>query len=100
MPKKLPKKRNTTKEKNKGVRVKKEEKRLRSFYKNIEKNKMGLADGLIVRAAYMRITLEDYEKDQMMSEGNPFEEEKTPEHEPEKEKPKIGFRVSEQAIDL
>jgi hypothetical protein len=63
MPKKIPKKRNTVKEKNKGVRVKKEEKRLRSFYKNIEKNKMGLADGLIVRAAYMRITLEDYEKD-------------------------------------
>lgn len=47
----------------KADRIKKEEKRLRKIYANIPKDMMNLFDGLITRAAYMRITLEDYEKD-------------------------------------
>lgn len=44
-------------------RISKEEKRLRSIYKNIDKDNKAIIDGLIQRAAYMRVTLEDYEKD-------------------------------------
>lgn len=44
-------------------RITKEEKRLRESYGNIPDDLMRVADGLIRRAAYMRITLEDYEKD-------------------------------------
>lgn len=51
------------KELTKEQRIKKEEKRLRAIYKNISKDNKGIIDGLINRAAYMRIALEDYEKD-------------------------------------
>jgi hypothetical protein len=44
-------------------RISREEKRLRKNYENIPDELMGVADGLIRRAAYMRVTLEDYEKD-------------------------------------
>lgn len=44
-------------------RLSKEEKRLRESYKDMPDDIMRVADGLIRRAAYMRITLEDYEKD-------------------------------------
>lgn len=44
-------------------RIKKEEARLRKIYKNIKEENKSIIDGLIQRAAYMRITLEDYEKD-------------------------------------
>lgn len=44
-------------------RISKEEKRLRRIYKNIGKDQKAIIDGLIQRAAYMRITLEDYEAD-------------------------------------
>lgn len=47
----------------KDERIKKEEKKLLKLYKNIDKDTKTLIDGLIQRAAYMRITLEDYEKD-------------------------------------
>ena len=43
-------------------RVRREEKRLKKVYENIQKDK-AIIDGLIQRAAYMRITLEDFEKD-------------------------------------
>ena len=44
-------------------RISKEEKRLRKIYKKIDKDNKAIIDGLIQRAAYMRVTLEDYEKD-------------------------------------
>lgn len=47
----------------KDKRISKEERRLRRQFKNIPAEMKGLADGLIRRAAYMRVTLEDYEKD-------------------------------------
>lgn len=47
----------------KDERIKREEKKLKRLYKNIDKDKKTLIDGLIQRAAYMRITLEDYERD-------------------------------------
>ena len=47
----------------KDERIKKESKRLKDICENIDKNKMGIAESLISRAAFMRITLEDYEKD-------------------------------------
>jgi hypothetical protein len=47
----------------KNERIFKEEKRLRRIYKKVDKDKKAIIDGLIQRAAYMRITLEDYEKD-------------------------------------
>lgn len=47
----------------KDKRISQEEKRLRKNYENIPEELMGVADGLIRRAAYMRVTLEDYEKD-------------------------------------
>lgn len=48
---------------NKDERISKEEKRLRRSYGKIPKNLKTIADGLIRRAAYMRVTLEDYETD-------------------------------------
>jgi len=47
----------------KAERITKEEKRLRRIYKDIAKDNKAIIDGLIQRAAYMRITLEDYEAD-------------------------------------
>lgn len=44
-------------------RILKEDKRLRKIYKDLPKDIMKLYDGLIRRAAFMRITLEDYEYD-------------------------------------
>jgi acetolactate synthase small subunit len=44
-------------------RIKKEERRLRRIYKKIDKDNKAIIDGLIQRAAYMRVTLEDYEVD-------------------------------------
>lgn len=44
-------------------RITAEEKRLRESYKKIPDDLMRVADGLIRRAAYMRVTLEDYEID-------------------------------------
>lgn len=55
----MPKKKDLTKDE----RISKEEKRIRKSYKDIPKKLMTVADGLIRRAAYMRITLEDYEND-------------------------------------
>jgi len=51
------------KELTKNERIKKEEKRLRAIYKDLPKEVLALCDGLIQRAAYMRVTLENYEKD-------------------------------------
>lgn len=47
----------------KAERIDKEEKRLRVIYRNLSKDAANIMDGLIRRAAYMRVTLEDYEKD-------------------------------------
>lgn len=47
----------------KDKRIKKEENRLKKIYKNIEDNKKDTVIGLIQRLAYLRITLEDFEKD-------------------------------------
>ncbi len=44
-------------------RIRAEEERLREIYKEIEEDKQSAIDGLIPRAAFMRVTLEDYEKD-------------------------------------
>jgi len=46
-------------------RIKKEEQRLKRIYKNIDKDNKAIIEGLIQRAAYMRVTLEDWEKDIM-----------------------------------
>jgi hypothetical protein len=48
---------------NKDKRIFEEEKRLRKIYKNIPKDVTAIVDGLIQRAAFMRITLEEYEQD-------------------------------------
>lgn len=44
-------------------RIKKEVRSLNRIYKNIDKDNKAIIDGLIQRAAYMRVTLEDWEKD-------------------------------------
>lgn len=44
-------------------RIRAETKRLEGICKNIDKNKRKLAEGLIKRASFMRITLEDLEND-------------------------------------
>ena len=44
-------------------RIKKEVNRLKRIYKNIDKDNKAIIDGLIQRAAYMRVALEDWEKD-------------------------------------
>lgn len=51
------------KELTKDERILKEERRLKKIYKDIDKDKIGIVEGLIQRAAYMRVTLEDWEKD-------------------------------------
>lgn len=51
------------KELTKQERIDVEEKRLRKSYKDIPKENVAVTDGLIRRAAYMRVTLEDFEKD-------------------------------------
>ena len=53
----------TKKEITKDSRLKTEEARLRKIYKNIDGDNKAIIDGLIQRAAYMRVTLEDWEKD-------------------------------------
>lgn len=52
-----------TKELTKDERIAKENRRLRSIYKDLPKDIMKVYDGLIFRAAFMRVTLEDYEAD-------------------------------------
>lgn len=49
----------------KDERIQKEERRLKRIYKNIDRDNKAIIEGLIQRAAYMRITLEDWEKDIM-----------------------------------
>lgn len=44
-------------------RIKREHRRLMAIYKNIEKSKKTIATGLIGRAAFMRVQLEDLELD-------------------------------------
>ena len=44
-------------------RIRKERNRLRRIYKDVDKDNKAIIDGLIQRAAYMRITLEDWELD-------------------------------------
>jgi len=44
-------------------RIKDEDKRLRKIYKDLPADVLKLYDGLIKRAAFMRVALEDYEKD-------------------------------------
>ena len=46
-------------------RIKKEHRRLTTIYKNIEPSKKAIATGLIGRAAFMRVQLEDLELDLM-----------------------------------
>jgi hypothetical protein len=47
----------------KDKRISKEYKRIRKIYKDLPGSLLTLYDGLIRRAAYMRVTLEDYEVD-------------------------------------
>lgn len=47
----------------KATRIKKEESRLKKIYKDIEQKKKDTVQGLIQRAAYMRVTLDDFELD-------------------------------------
>lgn len=51
------------KELTKEERIRKEEKRLQNIYKEIEENRKNTVQGLIPRCAYMRVSLEDMEKD-------------------------------------
>jgi hypothetical protein len=44
-------------------RINKEYKRLKKIYKDLPQDTLNLYDGLIRRAAFMRIALEDYEED-------------------------------------
>ena len=44
-------------------RIKREKNRLAKFYKNLEPSKKEIAMGLIGRAAFMRVQLEDLEED-------------------------------------
>lgn len=55
----VPKKKELTK----AERIIKEERRLKRNYKEIQKDKLAVADGLIRRAAFMRASLEDMEVD-------------------------------------
>ena len=49
--------------KTKQKRIDAEDKRLRKLYVDLPEDIRSLYDGLIKRAAYMRVTLEDYEND-------------------------------------
>ena len=51
------------KELTKSERISTEEARLRKNYKEIKRDKAAIVDGLIRRAAYMRVSLEDMEND-------------------------------------
>lgn len=44
-------------------RIKKEQNRLKRICKEVDPKKKGTVEGLIQRAAYLRITLEDFEED-------------------------------------
>lgn len=46
-------------------RIKQEEQRLRQAFEGIDEDNKAIIDGLIQRAAYMRVTLEDWERDIM-----------------------------------
>lgn len=70
------------KEQSKESRIKKEERRLKQMYRDFDDDKMNVASGLIQRAAYLRVSLEDFEKDlnengfvEMFSQGDqkPYE---------------------------
>ena len=52
-----------TEKKPKEARVKAEERRLKRIYKGIESKKMQVVQGLIQRAAHLRITLDDFAED-------------------------------------
>lgn len=63
-------------------RIKREEKRLLGIYKDLDSKKKEVVQGLIQRAAHLRITLEDFAKDldengytELFSQGNqePYE---------------------------
>lgn len=67
----------TKKELTKEQRIKKEKNRLTRIYKNIETKRKDTVKGLIERCAFMRISLEDLEKDldkngftEQFSQGN------------------------------
>lgn len=69
----------------KAERITKEERRLKRNYKDIQKDKSAVVEGLIRRAAFMRATLEDMEIDldnggfvEMFAQGNqePYERER------------------------
>ena len=47
----------------KDSRITKEKNRLKKIFADVPENKMKTVEGLIVRAAFMRISLEDFEKD-------------------------------------
>lgn len=51
------------KELTKQERIKKEEDRLQKIYKDLDEKKKSVVQGLIQRAAHMRITLEDFATD-------------------------------------
>lgn len=73
------------KELTKAERITKEERRLKRNYKDIQKDKSAVVEGLIRRAAFMRATLEDMELDldsggfvEMFAQGDqePYERER------------------------
>lgn len=47
----------------KAARIKKEESRLKKIFKDLEENKKQTVEGLIKLAAYMRVSLEDFQED-------------------------------------
>lgn len=53
----------TNKELTKEERIKKEYNRMKRILKNVPKDKLKVADGVIKRAAFMQVTLEDLEED-------------------------------------
>ena len=53
----------TNTEKTKEQRINAEKRRLTGIYKDVPKEHKGILDGLIKRAAFMRVTLEDMEAD-------------------------------------
>lgn len=53
----------TKKDLSKEARIKKEIKRLDKIFKDVEENRKKTVEGLIKRAAFMRVSLEDFEED-------------------------------------
>jgi hypothetical protein len=47
----------------KAARIRKEENKLKKIFKNLDENKKQSVEGLIKRAAFMRVSLEDFEED-------------------------------------